>query len=254
MPNGCSKCGTENADAARFCRACGTALTAAPAASGGNRPGRAAVVLGAFAVALVAAVTLWFAGTRAPAAPSFDSAPPPSVLGASPPPASASPSNTDALAAPRSMRPATPAPAASSELWDPIDPPSPTTSSTTSPPPQTAPAHPPPPAHGRASHSTPERVATRKPPRAPNRAPPRTLTQTLIQAPAQAPTQAPTQTLTPAATSHRPAAPRTVQDRCTASNALMRGICESRECMGAEHAGESVCQRIRAADDRRREQ
>ena len=51
-----------------------------------------------------------------------------------------------------------------------------------------------------------------------------------------------------------PAQTRTVQERCANLNPLAQGICEARECVRREHAGESVCQRIKAADDRRREQ
>jgi hypothetical protein len=64
---------------------------------------------------------------------------------------------------------------------------------------------------------------------------------------------------TPAARGSAPtpetAPARSVQERCAnKSNALTRAICEARECVGAEHAGEPICDRIRAADDRRREQ
>ena len=47
---------------------------------------------------------------------------------------------------------------------------------------------------------------------------------------------------------------RGVQERCAGRNPLSKGICEARECMRAERANDPVCQRIRADDDRRRQQ
>lgn len=51
-----------------------------------------------------------------------------------------------------------------------------------------------------------------------------------------------------------PAPPRTVQQRCGDRSLLLRSICESRACTRAQHANEPICQRIRAAEERRREQ
>jgi hypothetical protein len=47
---------------------------------------------------------------------------------------------------------------------------------------------------------------------------------------------------------------RTAQERCADRSLLLRAICESRECARQEHANEPTCQRIRAAEERRREQ
>jgi hypothetical protein len=44
-----------------------------------------------------------------------------------------------------------------------------------------------------------------------------------------------------------------VQQRCADQNMVLRAICQSRECGRREHANEPMCQRIRAAEDRRRE-
>ena len=46
---------------------------------------------------------------------------------------------------------------------------------------------------------------------------------------------------------------RTVADLCTAGNPITRGICESRECARREHADEPLCQRLQAAEERRRQ-
>lgn len=51
-----------------------------------------------------------------------------------------------------------------------------------------------------------------------------------------------------------PAKPRTVAERCANRSAVAQGICEAAQCVGSEHADEAVCRRIRAADDRRRQQ
>ena len=49
----------------------------------------------------------------------------------------------------------------------------------------------------------------------------------------------------PAATS------RSAQEVCAGGNAITRAICESRECGKPEHASEPLCQRVKAAEDRR---
>lgn len=51
-----------------------------------------------------------------------------------------------------------------------------------------------------------------------------------------------------------PARARTAQETCAGSNPIARGICEARECVRREHTDEALCQRLRAADDRRRQQ
>ena len=47
--------------------------------------------------------------------------------------------------------------------------------------------------------------------------------------------------------------PRGVAEICAGRNAISRGICEARECMGSAHADEAVCKRLREIDDRRRQ-
>ena len=53
----------------------------------------------------------------------------------------------------------------------------------------------------------------------------------------------------------RPAASpaRSVQETCNSQNALMRSICEARECTRREHASESACLRVKAAEERHRQ-
>jgi hypothetical protein len=48
--------------------------------------------------------------------------------------------------------------------------------------------------------------------------------------------------------------PRSAQETCAGGNPIVQGICESRECARREHADEPLCKRLRAADDRRRQQ
>ena len=45
---------------------------------------------------------------------------------------------------------------------------------------------------------------------------------------------------------------RTAEELCASGNALGRGICLARSCIGPEHAEEAACQQLRAADDQRR--
>jgi ribosomal protein L40E len=51
-----------------------------------------------------------------------------------------------------------------------------------------------------------------------------------------------------------PAPPRTAQEQCAGRNPIAQAICEARECSRREHTDEPLCQRLRAADDKRREQ
>jgi hypothetical protein len=51
-----------------------------------------------------------------------------------------------------------------------------------------------------------------------------------------------------------PVQPRTAQESCAGSNLIVRTLCESRECSRREHADEPLCQRLRAAEEKRRQQ
>ena len=51
-----------------------------------------------------------------------------------------------------------------------------------------------------------------------------------------------------------PAHPRTAQETCAGGNLITQGICEARECARREHTDEPLCTRLRAADDKRRQQ
>jgi len=48
--------------------------------------------------------------------------------------------------------------------------------------------------------------------------------------------------------------PRTAQEVCAGGNLIVRTLCESRECSRREHADEPLCQRLRAAEEKRRQQ
>lgn len=47
---------------------------------------------------------------------------------------------------------------------------------------------------------------------------------------------------------------RTAQETCAGGNLITRSLCESRECSRREHADEPLCQRLRATEERRRQQ
>jgi hypothetical protein len=47
---------------------------------------------------------------------------------------------------------------------------------------------------------------------------------------------------------------RSAQETCAGGNLITRSLCESRECSRREHADEPLCQRLRAAEERRRQQ
>jgi len=49
-----------------------------------------------------------------------------------------------------------------------------------------------------------------------------------------------------------PPKPLSAQELCASGNALSRGICLARTCIGPVHAEEAACQQLRAADDQRR--
>lgn len=246
MSKGCLKCGTENASDARFCRHCGTPLAAPAIAAEPARPITLWIGLGLLAVALAGGGLWWLKQSRSPAVPTFDSAPPPSVLGAD------SPASAPAAAS---------APAGT--LWEPAGKETAITEHVEKPVPveaETAKDSP---------RETARSVAREK---AARDAKARALREQRAQAASQAEAdlarrradeararaaQAPAAP-TPVPRAQSPASPpvqaRTVQERCAGLNPLAKGICEARECVRTEHAGEVVCQRIKAADDRRREQ
>lgn len=279
MSNGCSKCGNENPEGAVFCRRCGAAVATSgfaatePPADFLARPtppassvlpraqmkrslGWGALVIGS-AVALAGSGFWWLGNARSAAAPSFDSAPPPSVLAA----------NSMAASAAAAIAPtapfASPAPAASaptsapvittsapaSELWEPAGK-APLLVESPDKPRRTA--------DERAAREAKAKAVREQRARAALLAEAdlaRRRTDEIrargTQPPA-APVPAP-RLASPTATETRAPA-RTVQDRCANRGTLLKAICEARECVRAEHAAETVCQRIRAADDRRREQ
>jgi hypothetical protein len=51
-----------------------------------------------------------------------------------------------------------------------------------------------------------------------------------------------------------PEQPRSVQERCAGRNPVLQGLCEARECIRKENASDAVCQRIRADAEQRRQQ
>jgi len=68
-------------------------------------------------------------------------------------------------------------------------------------------------------------------------------------APVVAPTP-PVVVVAPAAS----AMPRSAQETCAGGNLIVRTLCESRACSRREHADEPLCQRLRAAEEKRRQQ
>lgn len=51
-----------------------------------------------------------------------------------------------------------------------------------------------------------------------------------------------------------PARGATAQALCASGNPIKQGLCEARECARREHTDEPLCLRLRAGDDRRRQQ
>ena len=319
MSRGCSKCGTQNPDQAGFCRGCGAGLGTAAAApieptatvacracgalnpagarfcancgadptpppaigESARRPVRLWIGVGVVAIALAASGggAWWLNSSRSTALPSFDSAPPPSVLGAAglvtptrtaPPgevPVAAPlaapelPAPPDALVAP--VAPAAPAAAASmpaGKLQGPVDKNGVVAESV-----HAKPAD----AKGKPARNT--RARALREPRAPagsqaathpaqRRAGESRARPPSAQTPARSSAQAHPPARAPATRAARPVPPpaaaqaRTVKARCASRNPIIQGICESRECIRPEHAAEPVCQRIKAADDQRRQQ
>jgi hypothetical protein len=158
----------------------------------------------------------WYGAMRVPESPSFDASPPPAALEAIRP-ASAASAASAATAAPRA------APAFA------IDTPGPDGMITETADDAARPA--------RTSRANPE-------PRAP-------ATVASDAAPASRRVQAAARP-TPRAPAAAPAF-RTAAERCADRSLVARSICQSRECARPEHANEPMCQRIRAAEDRRRE-
>lgn len=240
-----------------------------------RRPVAIWIGLGAVVVALGVAGAWWLNSTRSPPLPTFDSAPPPSAVGAHAPALPASPP-PEPHTAPAPVA-AAPAPASAAPAVD-VAPPPPATGLDTA----ASVASPEPAEKAAAGASRAERelpaASDNVADSAARDAKARALREQRVQraqAAAQAeagnvarrradesrarpPQAAPAATLpsraAPAPTNASPAPPRSVLERCSSGNPLVRGICESRECVRSEHAGELVCQRIKAADDRRREQ
>ena len=51
-----------------------------------------------------------------------------------------------------------------------------------------------------------------------------------------------------------PVQTRNVGEVCAGRNLIAQALCESRECAKPEHAGEAMCKRFKADEDRRRRQ
>lgn len=275
MPKSCPRCSADNVDDARYCRLCGVAFSAVPVTEPPADPpapskwhmsaNRAPwIVFGALALTVSTGIGWWLHVAPTRGAPTFDSAPPPSVLDAAQNPG-------------RSASPAAPAPSVqgpavtTSPATEPPAARLPATSSTATPP--TSDAKPVPSSRPDLNDTAPARTqAVTAPgrfgerlssgigaPSAPGSGPTTTPNRAHAEAAARE-TQAralPPTSAPPAARVTKEAGPgrgATVRERCSGQNALLTGICEARQCMRAEHAGEAVCQRIKAAEDRRREQ
>ena len=259
MFKGCSKCGTQNPGDARFCGHCGASLevepgSAPPLPAGSRRPLAALwLTLGAAVFVLAACGAWWLNAPRPVATPSFDAAPPPSVYAASAPTAPAPSPPAEALPrAPSIAATAAPAAAAppSSDLWEPAGREAVVDDTVAAKARQVARLKAERDARTRALREQRALVATRADADAD------AARHRLDEARARGvpPAAAATRSSAPTPTVATPAAARSVQERCVNLNIIAKAICQSRECVRAEHAGEPVCQRIRAADDRRREQ
>ncbi len=185
-------------------------------------------VLAGSAIVLAVFMLWWYGAMRVPAGPSFDSAPPPGAVAPTRP-------STAAIVAP-DIPPAAATPAA----------------------PATRPTAPP--AEIVADVPGPDGMITEtaEADSRPARAPQATAeAPTPVAAPANvaaAPQRAaPARRPPPREKAKAPPPARTAQQRCADLNILRRAICESRECGRPQHANEPMCQRIRAAEDRRRE-
>lgn len=315
MANGCSKCGTQNADDAKVCRGCGAALTVgstdtlaappdvrchacgtfipasarfctqcgadqsqvttsplfqptqtsdsafAPSAFLHTPPPTAKpmglwISLGVLAVALIAGGAWWFKSTRANGAGASDTAAAPAPVAAS---ATDVASNPVTAPEPASTPTAQPAAAPASE---PAPVATPTAAAVEGP--ASAAAVATDAASAAALAKEKDRIARE------------TRTKALREQRAQAASQAAARAAEQEAARRRaeeagaraspappppaapapvaPPQPRTAQEICAGGNVIVRGICEARECVRNEHADEALCKRLRAADDRRRQQ
>ena len=248
----CSKCGMSNPVDGGFCSRCG-AILGADRARAWHAPSMRWVAFGVAVVVLAACGAWWLNTPRPVATPGFDAAPPPSMSAASNPATapSWSPDETARPAPPTAATAATAAPAAarppSGDLWEPVDRPAARVTSGPAEARQAVGRSAEREARARASREQGTPAATRAEADADANA----ARQRLEQARGRGVPAAATARRNPAPA---PAPARSVAERCVDLNIISRAICESRECVRAEHAREPVCQRIRAADDRRREQ
>jgi hypothetical protein len=221
MSRVCSICAAANNDSDRFCRACGNALTdparsAPPPVAAARRAIGAWVAPTALVVVLAAAGIWWITASRTPTAARIAA---PSTPAASVPAPVAAPPVASAPAVARAPASAASVPGASP--WDTVGP------------------------DGIITESSDQQLQAAKDAAARRRVEPESRARPL---PAMPPLPA------RSAASVPPPAARTVQESCANRNPIVQAICESRECARGEHANETICQRIRAADDRRREQ
>jgi len=317
MANGCSKCGTQNADDAKVCRGCGAALTVGSTDTLAAPPDVRCHACGTFIPASARFCTQCGADqSQVTTSPLFqptqtsDSAFAPSAFLHTPPPPTAKPmglwislgvlavaliaggawwfKSTRANGAGASDTAAAPAPVAAPATdvaSNPITAPEPASTPTAQP--AAAPASEP------ASLATPTAAAVEGPASAAavietdaasaaalakekDRIARETRTKALREQRAQAASQAAARAAEQEAARRRaeeagaraapappppaapapvaPPQPRTAQEICAGGNVIVRGICEARECVRNEHADEALCKRLRAADDRRRQQ
>lgn len=262
----CRQCGHLNRPGVAFCAKCGTdqrtaaTLAAAFAAPPRRQPLGLWAGLAAVLIALVAGASWWFNSTREPAGPAFDSAPPPSVANgiASGPAQAASmpaPAPSEAQATPVAPAPAldavsptAPSPTEAVTASAPSSAAAPPVASRSTEPPTTDQA-------AREARAKALRDQRAKRAQAASQAEAATLANRRAEEARARSTQPATAPV--AAPAPRPSAAvsqaRTVQERCGNENVLLRSICEARECINREHAGEPACLRVKAAEDRRRQ-
>jgi zinc-ribbon domain len=262
MPKTCSKCGTENGDEAKFCRACGAAfapaeipapVTPAPvtqqpqvlAVPVASKPKGLQIALGVAVLIIVAVAAWWLGGSHAARAPSGDAVMPSS---AARPAASAvaGPQSTITRDSPGS---AAPAPA--------VEPPTPPAAVASAPSVPPSPALSPAPTgvasssaartdanSAMAGASSAQELADAA--KAAREARAKALREQRQLAASQAGQQGARRR---ADDSHAPspttgqARANTVEEICTGTNPFSRSFCEVRECVKREHASEEVCRR-----------